>query len=45
MDYIIKFVALIIATFAISKLKEKRHWNESLIITIYIAIVGVIFLL
>lgn len=45
MDYVIRFVALIIATSAISKIYEKRQKNESLIISIYFAIVGVIFLL
>lgn len=45
MDYVIRFAMLIIATFAISKLKEKRRWNENVIITIFLAIVGVIFIL
>lgn len=45
MGFVIKFLALILITFMTCKTYEKRGKNERLTISIYFAVVAVVFLL
>ena len=45
MDFIIRFTIFTIVTFLVSHLYERQRKNEALTITIYFAVVALVFLL